>query len=208
MLTLHQAVEFLIAAILITAAPGPDNLAVLGMGISKGRTQGTVFGLGCASGCLSHTLLAAVGVSALIAASPVAFTLLKVAGGAYLIWLGINAIRHAGVAPVATTASRQGSLAKVFFNGCFANAVNPKVILFFLSFLPQFLEQKNGHFGLQTAALGIIFTLQAAVLFGLLGYFSGAIGQWLSKRPHAAVILDRTTGTIFVLLGARLIVGL
>ena len=93
MLTFEQFFGFLLAATLITASPGPDNLMVLGMGISKGRRHGMAFGLGCALGCLSHTVLAAIGVSAIIAASPVAFTALKVCGGLYLIWLGIKALR-------------------------------------------------------------------------------------------------------------------
>ncbi|CAD6560142.1 LysE family translocator [Paraburkholderia sabiae] len=206
MLTLQQSFGFLFAAILITATPGPDNLAVLGMGMSKGRTRGMVFGLGCALGCLSHTFLASVGISALIAASPTAFTILKIVGGLYLIWLGVNALREAGAVKVEKANLAENSLAKLFFKGVFANAINPKVVLFFLSFLPQFVIAKNGHIGLQTAGLGLIFTAQAAVLFGLLGNFSGAIGQWFNKRPKAGAILDRIAGTVFVLLGLRLLV--
>ena len=96
MLTPEQFLAFLAAAILITASPGPDNLMVLGLGMSKGRKQGMVFGLSCALGCLSHTLLAVIGVSAVIAASPVAFTALRVGGGLYLVWLGYNALRSTG----------------------------------------------------------------------------------------------------------------
>jgi threonine/homoserine/homoserine lactone efflux protein len=206
MLTLHQITGFLLAAILITATPGPDNLMVLGMGISKGRKQGIAFGLGCALGCLSHTFLAAVGVSALIAASPAAFTLLKIAGGIYLIYLGVNAIRKAGTVAPAAGRFSENNLKKLFFKGCFANAINPKVVLFFLSFLPQFVVAGNGSIGSQLAGLGIAFTLQAAILFGLLGYYSGAIGQWLKSKPKAGAILDRLAGTVFVLLGLRLIV--
>jgi threonine/homoserine/homoserine lactone efflux protein len=207
MLTLQQFLAFLAAALLITATPGPDNLMVLGMGISKGRRQGIVFGLGCAFGCLSHTLLAAVGVSALIAASPTAFTLLKIAGGLYLVWLGFNAIRGAGAVKVQAVQASEESLVRLFFKGCLANAINPKVVLFFLSFLPQFVIAANGHVGLQLASLGIVFTLQAALLFGTLGYFSGAIGQWLSRKPKAGIILDRLAGTVFIGLGLKLIVS-
>ena len=85
LLTLPQATGFLLAAMLVTLAPGPDNLMVLGLGMARGRRQGVAFGLGCALGCLNHTLLAALGVSALIAASAVAFTVLKIAGGLYLL---------------------------------------------------------------------------------------------------------------------------
>jgi threonine/homoserine/homoserine lactone efflux protein len=206
MLSLHQISAFLLAAVLITATPGPDNLMVLGMGIAKGRKQGIAFGLGCALGCLSHTLLAVIGVSALIAASPAAFTLLKVAGGAYLVYLGIGAIRHAGKSSVSSSPLPESTLPKLFLKGAFANAINPKVVLFFLSFLPQFVVPGNGSTGIQLGALGIVFTLQAAVLFSLLGYYSGAIGQWLKRKPKAGLILDRVAGTVFVLLGLRLIV--
>lgn len=207
MLTFEQFFSFLITAVVITASPGPDNLMVLGMGISKGRRQGIAFGLGCGLGCLSHTVLAVIGVSALIAASPTAFTLLKVSGGLYLIWLGINALRSKGDAKVEAVQAEEQSLTKLFFKGVFANAINPKVVLFFLSFLPQFIIQANGNVSGQMAALGITFSLQAAVLFGMLGYFSGAIGQWLNTRPKAGLILDRIAGAVFVALGLRLIVS-
>ncbi|TCS37376.1 threonine/homoserine/homoserine lactone efflux protein [Paucimonas lemoignei] len=207
MLTIEQFSSFLLAAILITASPGPDNLMVLGMGMSKGRKQGIAFGLGCALGCLSHTLLAVVGVSALIAASPAAFTLLKIGGGLYLLWLGWNALRSTGAAKVKEVRAAEQRLSTLFFKGVFANAINPKVVLFFLSFLPQFVIAAKGNVGWQLAALGVTFTVQAAVLFGLLGYFSGAMGQWLSKKPKAGVILDRIAGTVFIALGLRLIVS-
>jgi threonine/homoserine/homoserine lactone efflux protein len=207
MLTPEQFFGFLMAALLITASPGPDNLMVLGMGISRGRRQGMIFGLGCALGCLSHTVLATIGVSALIAASPTAFTALKICGGLYLIWLGIQALRSRGGAKVENLTGADESLWKLFGKGLFANSINPKVILFFLSFLPQFVIADNGNVSLQTAQLGVIFTAQAALLFGLLGYFSGTVGQWLNRRPRAGLWLDRVAGTVFVGLGLRLIVS-
>jgi threonine/homoserine/homoserine lactone efflux protein len=91
--------------------------------------------------------------------------------------------------------------------GLVANAINPKVALFFLSFLPQFVVAQRGDANLQTALLGLTFTLQAVVLFGLLGFFSGTIGQWLARRPKAGQWLDRIAGTIFIALGLRLIVS-
>ena len=206
MLTLEQFLGFLVAAVVITASPGPDNLMVLGVGISKGRRQGIAFGLGCASGCLSHTLLAAAGVSALIAASPLAFTALKVCGGLYLLWLGFNALRSSGATKAGSVKTEAQSSMRLFFRGVLANAINPKVVLFFLSFLPQFVVPSHGNVAWQVAALGVTFTAQAAVLFGLLGYFSGAIGQWLNARPKAGAILDRLAGAVFVALGIRLLV--
>ncbi|MEG2033090.1 MAG: LysE family translocator [Janthinobacterium sp.] len=208
MLSPDQLLAFLAAAVLITASPGPDNLMVLGVGMSRGRRQGMVFGLGCALGCLTHTLLASIGVSALLAASPTAFSMLKVAGGLYLVWLGIGALRSRGGARVdGATALADESLARLFAKGLLANSINPKVVLFFLSFLPQFVVAGQGSASWQTAQLGLVFTAQACVLFGLLGYFSGAVGKWVNRHPRAGLWLDRVAGTIFIGLGLRLILS-
>ncbi|OHX14742.1 LysE family translocator [Chromobacterium sphagni] len=209
LVTLPQLAAFLAAAMLITLSPGPDNLMVLSQGISRGRRQGMVFGLGCALGCLNHTLLAALGISALIAASPLAFTALKLAGGGYLVYLGWGAVRSPGASFRAdpNDAGPQGSLAATFRRGLIANAINPKVVLFFLAFLPQFVNPAHGSAGLQTAILGTLFTLQGAVIFGALGYFSGHVGQWLAKSRKAGQWLDRLAGSIFIALGLRLILA-
>lgn len=207
MLTLDQFLAFLAAAVLLTLSPGPDNMMVLSIGIAKGRLRGIAFGLGCAFGCLSHTLLAVVGISALIAASPVAFTALKVCGGLYLAWMGWHAIRSRGGARVNHADGVTESARTLFLKGMLANAINPKVALFFLSFLPQFVAAGRGDANLQVALLGLAFTLQAAVLFGLLGFFSGAIGAWLGRRPAAGMWLDRIAGAVFIGLGLRLIVA-
>jgi threonine/homoserine/homoserine lactone efflux protein len=210
MLQPEQLFGFLLASVLLTIAPGPDNLMVLGVGASRGRRHGVAFGLGCAAGCLSHTALAVLGVSAALAASPLAFTLLRLAGGAYLLWLGIGALRSRGGArvPLAQTGgAAHDSVWRHFWRGVLANAINPKVVLFFLSFLPQFVVASQGGVPLQMAALGGLFALQAALLFGLLGLFAGTVGQWLQRRPGADRWLDRLSGVLFIGLGARLIVA-
>jgi threonine/homoserine/homoserine lactone efflux protein len=207
MLAPEQFLGFLLAAVLLTASPGPDNLMVLGLGMSKGRRQGMVFGLGCALGCLSHTLLAVIGVSALIAASPVAFTALRAGGGLYLVWLGYHALRSQGGQSAAGAAAPRQSLRRLFMKGLLANAINPKVVLFFLSLLPQFVIPANGNVAAQMLALGVTFTLQAAILFGLLGYFAGAVGAWLERRPGADKWLDRLAGGVFIALGVKLILS-
>jgi threonine/homoserine/homoserine lactone efflux protein len=207
MLTPEQFFLFLAAAVTITLSPGPDNMMVLGMGMSRGRAQGMAFGLGCALGCLSHTLLAALGVSALIATSPLAFTALKVCGGLYLVWLGIGALKSRGAGQARAVEGKPESLRALFMKGVLANAINPKVVLFFLSFLPQFVVASRGHANWQTAALGLTFTVQAAVLFGLLGFFSGSVGRWLNRKPQAGMWLDRLAGTIFIALGVKLLVA-
>jgi threonine/homoserine/homoserine lactone efflux protein len=202
----QQAVAFLGAAVLLTIAPGPDNLMVLSIGAARGRLRGMAFGLGCALGCLSHTLLAALGVSALIKATPLAFTALKVAGGAYLVWIGWQALRSRGGATSSGAAPNDAPWA-LFRRGLVANAINPKVIVFFLALLPQFVVPAHGGTGWQIVQLGVLFTLQAAVLFGLLGYFAGAIGQWLARHGNAGLWLDRLAGSVLVALGLRLIVS-
>lgn len=208
LLGMEQTLGFLAAAVLVTLSPGPDNLMVLSLGMAKGRRHGVAFGLGCALGCLSHTLLAALGISALLAASPLAFAALKMAGGAYLIWLGWQAWRSQG-SPLSTAQQHnpRENAGKLFVKGLLANAINPKVVLFFLAFLPQFVITQHGQQAWQTAQLGLLFTLQAAVVFGLLGYFAGHAGRWLNTSPRRSMLLDRVAGTLFAMLGLKLILA-
>jgi len=206
LLELSQALGFLAAAMLITLSPGPDNLMILSLGLSRGRRQGMAFGLGCALGCLSHTILATLGISAAIAASPMLFTGLKLAGGAYLVWLGIGALRSSGAMRIEAGVGGNESMAVLFRRGLLANAINPKVILFFLAFLPQFVDAGQGGVGWQTAQLGLLFTLQACVLFGVIGWFAGSLGGWLGRHGKAGLWLDRLAGGVFVALGLKLIV--
>lgn len=207
MLNETQTLGFLLTTVVLTATPGPDNLMVLSIGMSEGRRAGIAFGLGCAVGCLSHTVLAVVGVSALLAASPTAFLILKWTGGAYLLWLGVQALKKAGRGQTPSQTQGKPSLQSLFFKGLVANAINPKVVLFFLSFLPQFVVESQGQMAWQLGGLGLLFALQAAVLFSLLAYFSGAIGAWLHRRPAAGRWLDRLAGAVFVGLGTRMIVS-
>jgi len=207
LLSPEQFFGFLSASLLITMSPGPDNLLVLSIGASKGRTSGIAFGLGCGMGCLSHTILAVLGISALIAASPLAFTTLKVVGGAYLIYLGWQALKSQGRLNAPPGVAVQSTARQLFGKGLLANAINPKVVMFFLAFLPQFVATERGDTPWQLAQLGVIFTLQAALLFGLLGYFAGQVGRWLNRNEHAGLWLDRIAGTVFVALGVKLVVS-
>jgi len=207
LLSPEQFVGFLAAAVLVTLAPGPDNLMVLSLGASRGRRRGMAFGLGCAVGCISHTALAALGISALIAASPTAFTVLKILGGLYLLRLGWQALRSSGDTGIRGIAGGEESVWSLFRKGLVANAINPKVVMFFLAFLPQFVVASRGNTAWQIVQLGVIFTLQAAVLFGLLGYFAGSIGQWLSRHAGAGLWLDRIAGCVLAGLGLKLLVS-
>ncbi len=205
---IDQAASFLAMAVVITLAPGPDNLMVLSLAAARGRRAGMAFGLGCACGCLSHTALAALGVSMLIAASPLAFGTFKLCGGGYLVWLGLKALT-AAPAP----GGRSGAAGRLdgrapgvlFRRGLLANAVNPKVILFFLAFLPQFVVSSRGLPGVQMAQLGVLFTIQAAVIFGAIGAGAGWIGTRLSRWPGFGCWLDRAAGALFMALGLKLI---
>jgi threonine/homoserine/homoserine lactone efflux protein len=205
LLSLPQLSGFLAVAVLITLAPGPDNLMVLSLGMARGRKAGVAFGLGCALGCLNHTLLAALGVSALIAASPLAFTALKIAGGLYLVWLGVQAIRNAR--PASVTMAMSEPPMKLFVKGLIANAINPKVILFFLAFLPQFVDTAGNHAGWQIVQLGLVFTLETVIIFAAIGWFAGTLGERLARSPAIGTWLDRVAGGIFIALGLRLIVA-
>lgn len=205
MLSIEQCISFLLAAFLVTAAPGPDNLMVLSIGMAKGRRAGIAFGLGCALGCLSHTLLVVVGMSALMGTSPKAIFLLQMTGGFYLVWLAYITIRRAGRAHGEVVVGNKQTPVMFFLQGVFANAINPKVILFFLSFLPQFVVPDVSSAEKQLALLGLVFTVQAALLFSVLGYFSGAVADCIARRPRIGFYMDHMAGLVFLLLGVRLL---
>jgi threonine/homoserine/homoserine lactone efflux protein len=204
--TFAQVAGFLLAAALITLAPGPDNLSVLSLGLSRGRRAGIGFGLGCALGCFIHTLLATLGVTALIAASETAFTALKLAGAAYLCWLGWKALQSPGATLGAEEEVLQidQAMRPYLMRGFVANAINPKVALFFLAFLPQFVDPAHGNVAVQTALLGTLFAAQTVLIFGALGWYAGSLGGWLRGRPAVGRWLDRATGLLFIGLGIRL----
>ncbi|MBB5203172.1 threonine/homoserine/homoserine lactone efflux protein [Inhella inkyongensis] len=207
LLTLPQLLTFLGAAFLLTLAPGPDNLMVLSLGLARGRRAGLAFGAGCALGCLNHTLLATLGVGALIAASPLAFDALRWAGGLYLLWLGVGALRAAWRSAGGFNAplARTESPTRLFAKGLFVNAINPKVVMFFLAFLPQFVDAGRGQAAWQMAQLGLLFTLQALLVFGAIGWFAGQFGESLKRQPSLGRWLDGLAGAVFVGLGARLL---
>jgi Putative threonine efflux protein len=204
--TFTQIAGFLLAAALITLAPGPDNLSVLSLGLSRGRRAGIGFGLGCALGCFTHTVWATLGVTALIAASDTAFAALKFAGAAYLVWLGAQALKSSGAkfTAEAAAAATQEAMRPYVMRGFVANAINPKVALFFLAFLPQFVDPARGNAAAQTALLGTLFAAQTVLIFGALGWYAGTVGGWLRGRPAVGRWLDRATGVLFIGLGIRL----
>jgi threonine/homoserine/homoserine lactone efflux protein len=193
---------FLATSMAITVAPGPDNLQVLARGISQGRAAGLVAALGFAAGITFHTTLAALGVAALLRSSPLAFEAIKLAGAAYLIWIGIKALRSQGLANADQRPPQP--LMAVFRQSVLGNLMNPKVTLFFVVFLPQFV-QPNGtqSVTVQMLELGVLFMLQTVVVFSLFGVCAGMIGGWLKRRPRVGVWLDRLAGATFIAIGIK-----
>ncbi len=197
---------FLVASLVCIVAPGPDNLGVLSVGMSRGRRAGIGFAVGCGLGCLSHTLWAVVGISALIASSQSAFRVLQYAGAAYLFYLGIKALRSRGsFGQLAQGGQDERGVSMVPFvgRGFVSNALNPKVALFFLAFLPQFVAARESV-SLQIGLLGVTFSLLTMLAFATLGYFSGVVGEWIQRRSGVGRWLDRATGCVFLGLGTHL----
>ena len=193
---------FLLPSLAITIAPGPDNLQVLARGISQGRAAGVTAAAGFAAGVLFHTTLAALGVAAVIKSSPLAFEIVKIAGALYLIWIGFKALRSKGLG--SAHAGSEQKLSSVFWQSVLGNMLNPKVTLFFIVFLPQFIDTQSGRsVMLQMFALGGVFMVQAFVVFAAFGLCAGVIGAWFKRRPRAGVWLDRLAGLTFVALGLR-----
>jgi threonine/homoserine/homoserine lactone efflux protein len=193
---------FLVASALLTLAPGPDIVYVLTRGVSQGRQAGLAAALGFATGCIFHTLLAALGVAAVIRSSEFAFNAVRWAGAAYLVWIGIQALRHRSTFSLAS-AGGAPALFTIYRQSVIGNALNPKVTLFFLSFLPQFVDGAAGAIAWQMALLGTIFMVQTAVLFGAVALFSGWIGERLRRRPAIAERLGVFAGLTFIALGVR-----
>ena len=194
---------FLATSLAITFAPGPDNLQVLARGISQGRAAGLVAALGFAAGVTFHTTLAALGVAAVLRASPLAFQILKLVGAAYLVWIGVKALKSQGLA-AAGDRPRQPLLA-IFRQSVLGNMLNPKVTLFFVVFLPQFVDAHGAQsVTLQMLELGLVFMAQTVVVFSIFGLCAGTIGGWLKRRPRAGVWLDRLAGLTFIAIGIRI----
>ncbi len=205
MIPIEVLLAFLAASALITIAPGPDNLMVLSVGISRGRMAGIGFGLGCALGCFAHTLWATLGIGAVVMASEGTFTVLKMAGAAYLVYIGVMTWRFAGKATLIKLDDGSAEPMMVHLRrGFIANVINPKVALFFIAFLPQFADPARGPVWLQMVLLGAVFAAQTVLIFGSLGWFAGGIGARLQRQPALAVWLDRCAGTIFFALALHL----
>lgn len=199
----HSLIAFVGAGLLLNITPGPDVLYIVGRSISQGRMAGVVSALGISAGCLFHVAAAAFGLSTLMLAVPVAYDAVRYAGAAYLIWMGARALR-ARVGATTLLAMDQESLGAIFRQGMVTNALNPKVALFFLAFLPQFTDAARGPLVPQFLALGVIFIVNGLAV--CLGYALAAswLRGWLTARYAVHTWLNRAMGTLFIALGLRL----
>jgi threonine/homoserine/homoserine lactone efflux protein len=195
---------FIVTSAAITIAPGPDNMQVLARGISQGRGAGLVAAIGFSAGLMFHTTLATLGIASILASSPLTFNIIKLVGAAYLILLGVKSLWSGGALIV--NPQSQQPLRKIFYQSVISNILSPKVTLFFMMFLPQFVDQRSGHTGVQLALLGVAFMLQTVVVFSLFGAFAGFLGEWIRRWPAMGKWLDRLCGVIFVGLGIRIAV--
>lgn len=198
---------FLVASLPLIMTPGPDMIYVATRGISRGRGVALLSASGVGLGYVVHTVLALAGLSALLQQSATAFLVVKYAGAAYLLYLGIKTLfGKGGFASLRGSGGegRTDDLVRIFFQGTVTSVLNPKGVLFFLAFLPQFVSLDGGSVALQVSVLGSIFALLCLFVYGLVGYFSGSLGEALIERPRFAGILRWITGGILVALGLRL----
>lgn len=199
---LSTLLAFLGASIALTLAPGPDNIFVITQGIARGRKPAIVTALGMCSGVSVHTTAAAFGISAVFYSSAVAFTVVKSAGAAYLLYLAFKTLKERSAIRLASVDELPA--AALFRRGFVMNVLNPKVAMFFLAFLPQFVTPSAGRIPLQMLLLGLIFMVQTVVIFCLIGYFAGSIGNFILARPRVARYFDWLTAGVFASLGVKL----
>lgn len=204
MFGIHDFFLFLTTGVLLNLTPGPDTLYILGRSVAHGRRAGVASALGISVGSLFHTCAAALGLSAFLATSAWAFTLLKLAGAAYLIYLGIRALleRHNELSLPAHF--KQRGAAAAFRQGILTNILNPKVALFFLAFLPQFIDSATPSKTAAFLVLGLTFVVTGTLWCLVLAWFSSAFSARLRGNATAAALLNRIVGSLFIFLGLRL----
>jgi len=195
---------FILASILLSLAPGPDNIFVLTQSALYGRKSGIIITLGLCSGLIVHTTAVALGVAAIFMVSTVAFTALKLIGAAYLLYLAWQALK-ASAQPLSSVSATAipGHLA-LYRRGIVMNLSNPKVAIFFLAFLPQFTDPSTGNMTFQLFLLGIVFILVALVVFSAIACLAGLIAELFKRSAKAQVILNRISALVFAGLAVRL----
>lgn len=194
---------FFLAALLLGIAPGPDNIFVLTQSALFGARAGIVTTIGLVSGLCMHTLAVAVGVAALLRASPWAFLLLKFFGAGYLCWLAWLSLR-AGIAKAGFQRLAFPGYTALFRRGIIMNITNPKVLLFFLAFLPQFCRPAAGPLWFQIVFFGSLFMLATLIVFCSVACLGGSLAAWFNKSTRAQIIMHRIAALIFLGLALAL----
>ena len=206
--SIETLVAFFGVSVLLALTPGPDNIFVLLQSAQRGWRAGMCVVLGLCLGLVGHTAAVALGLAAVFAASSVAFTVLKFCGAAYLAWLAWGALRAPAsvheVPPGAVAAGGNGGALRMVGRGVVMNLTNPKVLVFFLTFLPQFADPAQGSMARQIMLLGLVFMLATLLVFGAIACFSGAFGALLQRSARAQRLLNRVAGLVFLGLALRL----
>jgi RhtB (resistance to homoserine/threonine) family protein len=204
MLGIHDYWLFICTGILLNLTPGQDTMFILGKSLSGGLRAGVASALGIAVGSIGHTLAAALGFSAILATSAAAFTLVKLLGAAYLIYLGIKLVRSRAAAVEAGPAAATRAPWVCFRQGILTNLLNPKVALFFLAFLPQFIDPASPAKALAFLALGATFIGTGLIWCLVLAACAARLRAFFQRYPNVRTIIDRSIGALFVALGVRL----
>jgi threonine/homoserine/homoserine lactone efflux protein len=205
MFGIHEIWLFIISGLLLNITPGPDTAYIVGRSVQLGWRGGVVAVLGIEAGCTLHVFAAAIGLSALLAASSMAFMLVKWAGAAYLCFIGVKMLLARTPMPATTAANESGaiSMRQVFVQGALSNALNPKVALFFLAFLPQFVAADSSHKAAAFALLGLIFMFNGTLwCLGVALFTAHAAGR-IRKSGRILAWINRGLGGLFCYLGVR-----
>ncbi len=198
---LPQLTLYLGAAFILLVTPGPAVLYVIACSLEHGWTAGVISSLGLGTGAAVQVAATAAGLSAVLASSVVAFSVVKYAGAAYLIWLGIQRLRQRRDDSLESGLRPPSSLGRLYLDGVVVNLLNPKSALFFLAFLPQFVDPTRGAAAAQVVVLGLLFILLAVLTDSLYAVAAGSLADLLRRRPTVARRVDRATGGLLIVLG-------
>jgi len=204
MFGIHDFVLFVTTGVLLNLTPGPDTVYILGRSIAHGRRAGVASALGISIGSVFHTCAAALGLSAFLATSAWAFTAVKLAGAAYLIFLGVRALLERNRDLAIPAHFKRNDAAAAFRQGILTNILNPKVALFFLAFLPQFIDSAAPSKTIAFLILGLTFVTTGTIWCLVLAWFSSAFSVRLRESPTVSTLLNRIVGSLFIFLGVRL----
>jgi threonine/homoserine/homoserine lactone efflux protein len=196
---------FSLAVLLLAITPGPDMTLWMSRAIRDGRAIGMMTMLGTNLGIVIHTLLVAFGVSALIVASPVAFLVLKTGGAGYLLWLAIQAVRNRSVLAVKARGKSDASYLKAFLNGFWVNLLNPKVIIFFMTFLPQFVRVNDPHVTGKLIFLGVLSILIALPVAIVVVLGAHGLADWLKRKPQVMRAVDYVFAAVFSVFAVKIL---